>query len=105
MCEICGCSDGAEAKVVNLETGETQDPASKHRHGDLHHPAHSHDHEHNHGHGHGHDHDHDNAHHGRASTVLLERDVLATNAALAASWPAACGGNAIAMSLMLRHAK
>jgi len=86
MCEICGCSDGAEVKIVNLETGETLDPASKHHHGDSHHHAHSHDgdHDHNHDHSDGHGHNHDNAHHGRASTVLLERDVLAKNAALAA---------------------
>jgi hydrogenase nickel incorporation protein HypB len=86
MCEICGCSDGAEMKVVNLETGETLDPASKHHHGDSHHHAHSHDgdHDHDHSHSDGHGHNHDNAHHGRASTVLLERDVLAKNAALAA---------------------
>jgi hydrogenase nickel incorporation protein HypB len=91
MCEICGCSDGAEVKVVNLETGETLDPASKHPHGDSHHHAHSHDHEHNHGHGHVHDHlhhqqdvHHHKVPHGREATVLLERDVLAKNATLAA---------------------
>jgi hydrogenase nickel incorporation protein HypB len=65
MCETCGCSDGAEVKVINLETGKTRDPAS-HHHGDSDHHANPHD------------------HHGRASTVLLERDVLAKNAALAA---------------------
>ncbi|MGO9232699.1 MAG: hydrogenase nickel incorporation protein HypB [Methylocella sp.] len=65
MCETCGCSDGAEVKVINLETGKTRDPAS-HHHGDSDHHAKPHD------------------HHGRASTVLLERDVLAKNAALAA---------------------
>lgn len=86
MCEICGCSDGAEVKVVNLETGETLDPASKHHHGDSHHHAHSHDGDHDHDHSRidSHGHDHDNAHHGPASTILLERDVLAKNAALAA---------------------
>jgi hydrogenase nickel incorporation protein HypB len=84
MCEICGCSDGAEVKVVHLETGETLDPASKHHHGDSHHHAHSHDSDHHHSHGDGHGHNHDNAQHGRASTVLLERDVLAKNTALAA---------------------
>jgi hydrogenase nickel incorporation protein HypB len=82
MCEICGCSDGAEVKVVNLETGETLDPASKHRHGDLHHHAHSHDHDHLH-----HQQDvyhHHKDHQRREATVLLERDVLAKNATLAA---------------------
>jgi hydrogenase nickel incorporation protein HypB len=82
MCEICGCSVGAEVKVVNLETGETLDPATKHRHGDSHHHAHSHDHDHLH---HQQDvHHHRKDHHGREAAVLLERDVLAKNAALAA---------------------
>jgi hydrogenase nickel incorporation protein HypB len=90
MCEICGCSDGAEVKFVNLVTGETLDPASKHHHGDSHHHAHSHDHEHNHGHNHDHlhheqdIHHHHKNHHDRDVTVLLERDVLAKNASLAA---------------------
>lgn len=90
MCEICGCSDGADVKVVNLETGKTLDPASKHHHGDSHHHVggdfhdHVHDHDHDHSHSDGHGHNHGNAHHPRASTVLLERDVLAKNAALAA---------------------
>jgi hydrogenase nickel incorporation protein HypB len=78
MCETCGCSDGAEAKIVNLETGKTRDPASL-NHGDSHHHAHLHDD----GHFHDHVHDHDHIH-SHASTVLLERDVLAKNAALAA---------------------
>jgi hydrogenase nickel incorporation protein HypB len=83
MCETCGCSDGAEVKVINLETGRTRDPASQHRHGDD--ASHSHDHDHDHGHGHGHEHSHGIAHHhGRGSTVLLEQDILAKNAALAA---------------------
>jgi hydrogenase nickel incorporation protein HypB len=84
MCETCGCADGAEVKVINLETGETLDAASKHQHSDSHHHAHLHNGNHFHDHVHDHDHNHDNAHHGRASTVLLERDVLAKNAALAA---------------------
>ncbi|MGH7489113.1 MAG: hydrogenase nickel incorporation protein HypB, partial [bacterium] len=85
MCEICGCSDGAEVKVVNLETGETLDPVSKHQHGDSHHHAHSHGHDHDHDHLH-HQQDvhHHNDHHGRDATVLLERDVLMKNATLAA---------------------
>ena len=87
MCETCGCSDGAQVKVVNLKTAETLDLPSKHDHGDSHyhaHHIHDDDHSHDHVHGHDHDHSHDNAHHGRASTVLLERDVLEKNAALAA---------------------
>jgi hydrogenase nickel incorporation protein HypB len=54
-----------EIQNSTLETGKTRDPAS-HNHGDSDHHAKPHD------------------HHGRASTVLLERDVLAKNAALAA---------------------
>jgi hydrogenase nickel incorporation protein HypB len=86
MCETCGCADGAEVKVINLETGETLGPASKHAHGDSHHHAHHHDDNHLHDHDdvHDHDHSHNNRHHGGTSTVLLERDVLAKNAALAA---------------------
>lgn len=78
MCETCGCADGADVKVINLETGKTFDPASKHQHSDSHHHAHLHDHDHDH------DHHHGNAHIGGASTVRLERDVLEKNAALAA---------------------
>jgi len=78
MCETCGCSEGAETKIVNLETCKTRDPASNH-HDDSHHHAHLHDD----GHFHDHVHDHDHSH-SHASTVLLERDVLAKNTALAA---------------------
>jgi hydrogenase nickel incorporation protein HypB len=82
MCETCGCSDGAEVEVVTL------DPASKHHHGDSHHHVHLHDGDHSHDHSHSHSDDHgqyhDIAHHSRASTVLLEQNVLAKNAALAA---------------------
>ena len=70
MCETCGCSDGAQVKVVNLKTAETLDLPSKHDHGDSHyhaHHIHDDDHSHDHVHGHDHDHSHDNAHHGRAS--------------------------------------
>lgn len=95
MCETCGCSDGAEVKVVNLETGKALDLASKHLHDDSHYHAHHihddnhshdhvHDHDHDHSHDHDHDHSHDHTHHSRASTVLLEQDVLAKNAALSA---------------------
>jgi hydrogenase nickel incorporation protein HypB len=96
MCETCGCLDGAEVKVVNLKTAKTLDLTSKNHHGDLHYHAHhihdddhSHDHVHYHDHVHDHDHDHDHDHshddtaHSRASTVLLEQNVLAKNAALA----------------------
>jgi hydrogenase nickel incorporation protein HypB len=92
MCETCGCADGAEVKVVNLKTGETLSLASKQAHEMSHNHAHRHNEEHNHlhGHGHGHDHDHDHDHRhddarrGSSSTVLLEQNVLAKNAALAA---------------------
>jgi hydrogenase nickel incorporation protein HypB len=78
MCETCGCSHESEVKVVNLETGKTLDPALMHHHGDS--PSHAHFHDH----AHDHDHSHGEAHHGGMSTVLLERDLLAKNAALAA---------------------
>jgi hypothetical protein len=85
MCETCGCSDGAEVKVVNLETGKALDLASKHLRDDSHYQAHHiHDDNHSHDHVRDHDYDHDHTHHSRASTVLLEQDVLAKNAALAA---------------------
>ena len=82
MCETCSCSDGAEVKVVNLETGKTEDPGSKRLNDNSH--RHAPVHEHDHAHDHDHSHSHDSVHHGRATTVLLERDVLAKNAALAA---------------------
>jgi hydrogenase nickel incorporation protein HypB len=80
MCETCGCSHEAEVKVVNLETGKTLDPAFSHHHGDSHSHAQFHDHDHTHNH----NHSYSEANNGRMSTVLLERDVLAKNAALAA---------------------
>jgi hydrogenase nickel incorporation protein HypB len=82
MCETCGCSDGAEVKVVNLKTAKTLDLTSKHHHGDSHYHAH-HIHDDDHSHDHDHDHSHDDTAHSRASTVLLEQNVLAKNAALA----------------------
>lgn len=93
MCETCGCSDGAEVKVVNLETGKTEDPASKRLNDDSH--RHAPVNEHDHAHDHDHSHSHDSVHHGRATTVLLERDVLAKNAALAARNRAWFGGREI----------
>jgi hydrogenase nickel incorporation protein HypB len=76
MCETCGRSDGAEAKV--LETGETLNPASKRHHGE------SHDHAHFLHDNHFHTHSNDDDYHDPARTVVLEQDVLAKNAALAA---------------------
>jgi len=89
MCETCGCSDGAAVKVVNLKTAKPRDPPSEHPLGDTHyHAYHIHDaansHLYDHGHNHDDDHIHDHHRHSHASTVLIERDVLAKNASLAA---------------------
>lgn len=104
MCATCGCSSGAKATIVNLETGQV----SVIEHGETHHHhhehehvhadgtrhSHAHDHEHHHDHmheqGHVHDegarhshsHSHDHDHH--SSIVDLEERVLAKNDALAA---------------------
>lgn len=92
MCETCGCTDRAEVKVINLETGKTLSSPSKHEHkvshGHAHasddHHSHDHNHDHHHDHAHGHSHGHGEAHHASGSTILLEQNVLAKNAALAA---------------------
>jgi hydrogenase nickel incorporation protein HypB len=95
MCENCGCSDGANATLVDLRTGKALDAGEHHHHHDH---VHAHTDAHAHGHYHGHDHDrddhiqrqrdesiHDRNHNGpaRPSTVSLEQAVLAKNDALA----------------------
>ncbi len=107
MCTTCGCSDGAKATVINLETGKTsvvgddqrRDHDHAHGHGHAHdhdhhhHGDHDHDHSHDHGHHHHHDHDHghgqDHAHsndhiHVGGQTISLEQAVLQKNDELAA---------------------
>jgi hydrogenase nickel incorporation protein HypB len=99
MCATCGCSDGSEAKLTNMQTGES---VALDEHG------HSHsDHHHHHHHGHGHDHhhhDHGSGHHhshNHGTTVSLERDVLDKNNRMASevrNWLAA--RNILALNLV-----
>jgi hydrogenase nickel incorporation protein HypB len=84
MCESCGCSDGAKATVINLQTGAKMEIAAdrapaRHHHHD--------DHDHGHGHGDAHDHHHDHTHahdHGPRHMVALGEAVLRKNDELAA---------------------
>lgn len=87
MCTTCGCSDDAEPKVINMQTGSvlsvqqdatdqaqthahdhTHDHSHPHKHADgvehdhVHTHAHTHDHGHTHDHPHDHTHDHDHSH-------------------------------------------
>ncbi len=91
MCTTCGCSDGAQPTLTDLETGETVGLDTLN---DRHHHHHHHDHDHAHGphrHDHAHAHSHaaheyDHAHvHAAAhgTRVALEMDVLAKNNRLA----------------------
>jgi len=75
MCATCGCSDSAEPKIVNLQTGKTLtlqglDHSHNHEHG------HDHDHDHSHEHDHDHSHDHE---HPQSRVISLEEQVLAKN--------------------------
>ncbi|HIA54814.1 MAG TPA: hydrogenase nickel incorporation protein HypB [Candidatus Melainabacteria bacterium] len=98
MCATCGCSDDAQPKVVNLQTGQSVSVDNKpmpadysHDHGHLHDhdhghshddhdPGHSHDHDHGHPYDHGHSHDHERK---ASKTISLEEQVLAKNDKLA----------------------
>jgi hydrogenase nickel incorporation protein HypB len=72
MCATCGCSDDSEARLTDLQSGETVVLNAPHDHG------HSHDHPHDHGHSHDHPHIH------RHGTIItLEQEVLARNDKLA----------------------
>jgi len=75
MCATCGCSDDAQPKVVNLQTGKSvsvdntpvsDDHSHDHEHGHSHDHEHGHSHDHEHGHSHdhehGHSHDHEHGH-------------------------------------------
>ncbi|PZM80344.1 MAG: hydrogenase accessory protein HypB [Candidatus Melainabacteria bacterium] len=79
MCTTCGCSDDADPKVTNLQTGATlrvgtspsnREHVHEHSHSHLHthehtHAdglTHSHEHAHMHEHEHAHSHDHDHTH-------------------------------------------
>ena len=88
MCESCGCSDGAKATVINLQTGARTEIAGDHaraHHHDHHHHhgdhPHDHDHDHNHAHDHAHPHSHDHSH---GHVVTLGEAVLRKNDELAA---------------------
>jgi len=107
MCTTCGCSDGADPRVTDLDTGVVaplttgaQDHSPEHGHSHEHGHAHEHGHSHEHGHAHthdhahGHSHEHDHAHtHDHAAppvkadptprTLRLEQEVLAKNNQLA----------------------
>lgn len=106
MCGTCGCSDGATARIVNLETGKESPLHSEvhvpvtgpqghghgggDHHGHDHHHHHHHDDDHHHVHPHGghiHGHDGGSAHvhagmHG--GTVPIEQAILQKNDELAA---------------------
>ncbi|HET6375778.1 MAG TPA: hydrogenase nickel incorporation protein HypB [Methylocella sp.] len=91
MCATCGCQDGADAKIINIETGKTlSEPPAHHPH-HHHHHDHAEPHLHSHGHEHGHHHHHDpgdvSSHRDQAqsgSTMRLEQSILAKNDAIAA---------------------
>lgn len=89
MCATCGCGEGNEVTITNMETGQhihldaeghefahshAHDPAHPHTHEQLHSHEHSHSHTHPHVHEHGHEH---------GTVIRLEQDVLAKNDRLA----------------------
>ncbi len=81
MCATCGCSDDAQPKVVNLQTGKSVSVDNIPTSADH---SHDHDHPHDHGHPHDHDHGHSHDHEKKASkTITLEEEVLAKNDKLA----------------------
>lgn len=100
MCQTCGCSEGAKATVISLETGAKTEIARAHgvephhhRHGadadhDHHHHGHDHGHHHHHHDDHHHHHDHgEHSHphtHARDQAIVLEQAVLRKNDELAA---------------------
>ncbi len=71
MCANCGCAEGTEVVLTNLQTGQ-------HVHLDA--DGHEHAHEHGHGHEHSHAHSH---HHEHGTIIHLEHDVLSKNDRLA----------------------
>ncbi len=102
MCKTCGCDDGADITVTNLQNGELRHiersapagDAGTHGHAHMHDDHH--DHHHHHGRHHGHDHHHPHVHGERAEaesalgasahgvTVALERAILDKNDRFAA---------------------
>ncbi|HET6378039.1 MAG TPA: hydrogenase nickel incorporation protein HypB [Methylocella sp.] len=90
MCATCGCQDGADAKIINIETGKAlSEPPAHHQH-HQHHQHHHHDHAEPHPHSHGHHHHSPDDVSDRreraqsASTVRLEQSLLEKNDAIAA---------------------
>lgn len=85
MCATCGCSDDAQPKVINLQTGQSVSVDNKPMLADHSHDHdHGHPHDHDHGHSHDHDHRHSHDHEKKASkTITLEEQVLAKNDKLA----------------------
>jgi hydrogenase nickel incorporation protein HypB len=81
MCESCGCSDGAKATVINMQTGARTEMAGDNAPAPHHHHGHGHDHAHDHHHPHDHTHAHD---HGSRHMVALGEAVLRKNDELAA---------------------
>ena len=73
MCMTCGCSDTANPRVTNLQTGHTGETI--HMHSDH---SHSHDAGHQH-----HKHEHDDHRHEHGTTVPIEQAILAKNDRLA----------------------
>ena len=76
MCTTCGCSDTANLRVTNLQTGHTGETI--HTHSD-----HSHPHDDHHHHDHDHDHGHQDHQHQHETTVPIEQAILAKNDRLA----------------------
>lgn len=82
MCATCGCGVNAEARILNLQTGEEVSLSGRRYH------VHADGYAHEHGHFHPRDHDHHHHHHdhghGEGTVVSLEADILAKNDQLAA---------------------
>jgi len=90
MCTTCGCSDTANSRVTNLESGQTDE--NSHSHAD-----HSHDGDHHHHH----DHEHPDHKHEHGTTIPIEQAILAKNDRLAErnrGW--FLGKNIIALNLV-----
>ncbi|WP_066380281.1 hydrogenase nickel incorporation protein HypB [Anabaena sp. CA = ATCC 33047] len=98
MCVTCGCSDDADSKITNLETGEMEHKHHHHTHtlpdGTVITHAHHHDHDHNHESSQMHAQIH-------GTTISLEQEILGKNNLLAAQnrgWFK--GRNILALNLM-----
>lgn len=94
MCSTCGCGQG-EKRVEDLHHDHAHDHPHAHAHehdgddGHWHEHPHTHADSTTHAHPHGHDHAHADDHHhghepGAARLVMIERDILAKNDAIAA---------------------